>query len=163
MEPHPFVPILATSGLDSDVKIWAPTSGFPPAMKDLGVVSLLLIKLKLLILKKLNEKKNKINEKKIKFQCVKTNMKRRADDITREPDPFDSRMLAVFLRHISRYRRFRVSSRLGGIQGASAARRAANDRSFGDNSDSSNDSSSSSRNSDSQSDDDMEGHQCSTS
>ncbi|KAH0567477.1 DDB1- and CUL4-associated factor 8-like isoform X1 [Cotesia glomerata] len=131
LEPHPFVPMLATSGLDNDVKIWAPTSGLPPAMKDLDV-------------------------------CVKTNMKRRADDITREPDPFDSRMLAVFLRHISRYRRFRVSSRLGGIQGASAARRAANDRSYGDNSDSSSDSNSS-RNSNSQSDDDMEGHQCSTS
>lgn len=25
MEPHPHIPILATSGLDNDVKIWVPS------------------------------------------------------------------------------------------------------------------------------------------
>lgn len=35
LEPHPFAPYLATSGLDSDVKIWAPTSEEPTKLKGL--------------------------------------------------------------------------------------------------------------------------------
>ncbi|XP_014300714.1 DDB1- and CUL4-associated factor 8 [Microplitis demolitor] len=123
LEPHPYVPILATSGLDSDVKIWAPSCELEPPMTNLDV-------------------------------CVKTNMKTRSDDTTREPDQFDSRMLAVFLRHISRYGRYSPASR---------ARRLVHARSYDDNSDSSNNSSRS-LDSDSHSDDDaMDGPQCTTS
>ncbi|XP_034950582.1 DDB1- and CUL4-associated factor 8 [Chelonus insularis] len=32
LEPHPYVPILATSGLDSDVKIWVPSCEHEPKM-----------------------------------------------------------------------------------------------------------------------------------
>lgn len=35
LEPHPLAPFLATSGLDSDVKIWAPTSEEPTKLKGL--------------------------------------------------------------------------------------------------------------------------------
>ncbi|CAI9723048.1 DDB1CUL4-associated and CUL4-associated factor 8-like isoform X1 [Octopus vulgaris] len=35
LEPHPFAPFLATSGLDSDVKIWAPTAEEPTKLKGL--------------------------------------------------------------------------------------------------------------------------------
>lgn len=35
LEPHPFAPILATSGLDHDVKIWAPTAENPTNLKGL--------------------------------------------------------------------------------------------------------------------------------
>lgn len=40
LEPHPFAPILATSGLDHDVKIWAPTSDEPSVLPNLKKVSL---------------------------------------------------------------------------------------------------------------------------
>lgn len=36
MEPHPSAPILATSGLDDDVKIWIPSNEKPPKMGDLA-------------------------------------------------------------------------------------------------------------------------------
>ncbi|KAK2575348.1 hypothetical protein KPH14_012570 [Odynerus spinipes] len=35
LEPHPHIPILATSGLDYDVKIWIPSSENPPTMTNL--------------------------------------------------------------------------------------------------------------------------------
>lgn len=35
LEPHPFAPILATSGLDHDVKIWAPTLDEPTVLPNL--------------------------------------------------------------------------------------------------------------------------------
>lgn len=35
LEPHPSCPILATSGLDEDVKIWVPSCEDPPDMSDL--------------------------------------------------------------------------------------------------------------------------------
>ncbi|XP_018313580.1 DDB1- and CUL4-associated factor 8 isoform X2 [Mycetomoellerius zeteki] len=34
LEGHPHIPILATSGLDYDVKIWVPSCGEPPMMKS---------------------------------------------------------------------------------------------------------------------------------
>ncbi|XP_018398344.1 PREDICTED: DDB1- and CUL4-associated factor 8-like isoform X2 [Cyphomyrmex costatus] len=36
LEGHPHIPILATSGLDYDVKIWVPSCGEPPMMKSLA-------------------------------------------------------------------------------------------------------------------------------
>ena len=35
LEPHPHLPLLATSGLDSDVKLWMPTACQPPNMSTL--------------------------------------------------------------------------------------------------------------------------------
>lgn len=35
LEPHPTCPILATSGLDEDVKIWVPSCEYPPDMSGL--------------------------------------------------------------------------------------------------------------------------------
>ncbi|KAG8201043.1 hypothetical protein JTE90_002718 [Oedothorax gibbosus] len=35
LEPHPNVPILATSGLDDDIKIWVPSCEHPPDMSNL--------------------------------------------------------------------------------------------------------------------------------
>ncbi|CAK9795175.1 DDB1- and CUL4-associated factor 8 [Anthophora quadrimaculata] len=35
LEPHPHVPILATSGLDVDVKIWVPSCELPPNFRNL--------------------------------------------------------------------------------------------------------------------------------
>lgn len=39
LEPHPTAPVLATSGLDHDVKIWAPTAENPTDLKGLGKVT----------------------------------------------------------------------------------------------------------------------------
>lgn len=39
IEPHPNFPILATSGLDSDIKIWSPTSETPNAIDNLADVN----------------------------------------------------------------------------------------------------------------------------
>ncbi|KAJ8316054.1 hypothetical protein KUTeg_006068 [Tegillarca granosa] len=38
LEPHPFAPVLATSGLDHDVKIWSPTAEEPTKLKGLKKV-----------------------------------------------------------------------------------------------------------------------------
>lgn len=38
LEPHPHVPILATSGLDDDVKIWIPSNEDIPALANLKQV-----------------------------------------------------------------------------------------------------------------------------
>ncbi|RXG56639.1 DDB1- and CUL4-associated factor 8 [Armadillidium vulgare] len=35
LEPHPHLPVLATSGLDSDIKIWVPSSTEPPKLDNL--------------------------------------------------------------------------------------------------------------------------------
>ncbi|XP_063975034.1 DDB1- and CUL4-associated factor 8 isoform X2 [Diachasmimorpha longicaudata] len=84
LESHPNVPILATSGLDHDVKIWIPSCEQAPEMTKLG-------------------------------DCVKTNLRNRADDITMEPDAFDGQMLMVFLQHIRQHEGFSglFSSRSG--------------------------------------------------
>ena len=42
LEPHPNFPILATSGLDSDIKIWSPTSETPNPLDNLADVSILM-------------------------------------------------------------------------------------------------------------------------
>lgn len=39
LEPHPQIPILATSGLDDDVKIWVPSCEHEPTMVGLRSVS----------------------------------------------------------------------------------------------------------------------------
>ena len=41
LEPHPYAPVLATSGLDHDVKIWAPTAEKPTTLKGLSKVGIL--------------------------------------------------------------------------------------------------------------------------
>lgn len=38
LEPHPHLPVLATSGLDHDVKIWAPTAETPAELTGLKEV-----------------------------------------------------------------------------------------------------------------------------
>ena len=39
LEPHPNAPILATSGLDHDIKLWVPTAEEPTALDGLKNVS----------------------------------------------------------------------------------------------------------------------------
>lgn len=39
LEPHPHLPVLATSGLDHDVKIWAPTAETSTELTGLKDVS----------------------------------------------------------------------------------------------------------------------------
>lgn len=39
LEPHPHFPILATSGLDSDIKIWTPSCEIPNSLDNLADVS----------------------------------------------------------------------------------------------------------------------------
>jgi WD repeat-containing protein 42A len=38
LEPHPSFPILATSGLDHDIKVWSPTADEPNKMEDYAEV-----------------------------------------------------------------------------------------------------------------------------
>jgi len=80
LEPHPSIPVLATSGLDDDVKIWCPNS-LPnyhdePTLWDL---------------------KN----------TVKTNQREREEERRREPDTIDGEMLWILWRHIRRTERRR--------------------------------------------------------
>jgi len=46
LEPHPSAPVLATSGLDHDVKIWAPTAENPNKLKGLRKVTIHLLLVK---------------------------------------------------------------------------------------------------------------------
>lgn len=46
LEPHPFAPILATSGLDNDVKIWSPTADDPTVLPNLRKVKLRMLFIK---------------------------------------------------------------------------------------------------------------------
>lgn len=39
LEPHPQIPVLATSGLDDDVKIWVPSCEQEPTLTGLRSVS----------------------------------------------------------------------------------------------------------------------------
>ena len=41
LEPHPSLPVLATSGLDDDVKIWMPTSNKDTSKDDIEKVSII--------------------------------------------------------------------------------------------------------------------------
>lgn len=45
LEPHPHIPVLATSGLDDDIKIWVPTCEEDPPLPNLEQVSNIEIKL----------------------------------------------------------------------------------------------------------------------
>lgn len=38
LEPHPHIPVLATSGLDDDIKIWVPTCEEDPLLPNLEQV-----------------------------------------------------------------------------------------------------------------------------
>lgn len=40
LEPHPNFPILATSGLDSDIKIWSPTNETSNPLDNLADVNI---------------------------------------------------------------------------------------------------------------------------
>lgn len=38
LEPHPHIPVLATSGLDDDVKVWVPTAEYDPDLPELDQI-----------------------------------------------------------------------------------------------------------------------------
>lgn len=42
MEPHPKIPVLATSGLDHDVKIWVPSCEEEPCLDGLERVRIIV-------------------------------------------------------------------------------------------------------------------------
>lgn len=45
LEPHPHIPVLATSGLDDDIKIWVPTCEEDPLLPNLEQVSSMEVEL----------------------------------------------------------------------------------------------------------------------
>jgi len=81
LEPHPNLPVLATSGLDDDVKIWQPG----PQMDDV------------------EEDKQRMYMKK----TISKNLSDRAEQQTSDTDPLDGQMLWVLWRHIRRAERRR--------------------------------------------------------
>ncbi|XP_071864572.1 DDB1- and CUL4-associated factor 8-like isoform X7 [Bombus fervidus] len=84
LEPHPHIPILATSGLDCDVKVWAPSCEDPPSFRKIENVPLI-------------------------HKCVTSNARNRAEETTTESDTFDSQMLWILLRHIRHTERVRLN------------------------------------------------------
>lgn len=40
LEPHPHLPVMATSGLDDDIKIWVPSSEQPPDLSQFRKVNM---------------------------------------------------------------------------------------------------------------------------
>ncbi|XP_076457431.1 uncharacterized protein LOC143291451 [Babylonia areolata] len=79
LEAHPFAPVLATSGLDHDVKIWAPVSHDPPRLQGL------------------------------EMQARKNRRERQADqERTQEPEMIDGQMLWVIMNHFRRSARRRL-------------------------------------------------------
>ena len=49
LEPHPHIPVLATSGLDHDVKIWSPSAHKPTTLDGLSEVMTHCINNKILL------------------------------------------------------------------------------------------------------------------
>jgi len=81
LEPHPNLPVLATSGLDDDVKIWQPG----PERDDI------------------EKEKQRVYMK----ETISKNLSDRAEQQTSEADPLDGQMLWVLWRHIRRAERRR--------------------------------------------------------
>ncbi|KAL8612271.1 hypothetical protein ACOMHN_038183 [Nucella lapillus] len=79
LEPHPFAPVLATSGLDHDVKIFAPISHDPPRMEGLSTQ------------KRKNWRDRRAN-----------------NDCSHEPDMIDGQMLWFIMNHFRRSARRRL-------------------------------------------------------
>ncbi|XP_014234131.1 DDB1- and CUL4-associated factor 8-like [Trichogramma pretiosum] len=71
LEPHPTLPVLATSGLDHDVKIWIPSEDVVPDTKKALQVA------------------------------VKKNISLKARPLSLEDDSFDGRMLWIMLRQLN--------------------------------------------------------------
>lgn len=84
LEPHPHIPILATSGLDCDVKVWAPSCEDPPSLRTVESIPLI-------------------------EKCVASNAMNRAQDTHIESDAFDSQMFWILLRHIRHTERVRLN------------------------------------------------------
>lgn len=80
MEPHPTSPILATSGLDDDVKIWIPTKEKDPLMgpNNLDLSS-----------------------------TVHKNIKSRTEELERQPESMDGRIIQALWNHIRQANRER--------------------------------------------------------
>lgn len=95
LEPHPHIPVLATSGLDHDVKIWVPSCEEPPSMTNLETV----ISPPFLYSFFVNAILDIVYLWFLYFQCVSENMKSRERDISREPNPFDGQLLWFLWRH----------------------------------------------------------------
>ncbi|CAL7933171.1 unnamed protein product [Xylocopa violacea] len=70
LEPHPHIPILATSGLDCDVKIWVPSNETPLSFPDL------------------------------KSCVVSNAINRAQEETSTESGAYDSQMFWILLRHI---------------------------------------------------------------
>jgi len=81
LEPHPSLPVLATSGLDDDVKIWI--SG--PELEQESI----------------NKRQEYIR------RTIQKNLSDREDQRSSEADPLDGQMLWVLWRHIRRAERRR--------------------------------------------------------
>ena len=71
LEPHPFAPILATSGLDNDVKIWSPTADDPTVLPNLRKVRLSIPNLRKVRLRKGKVKDTKPQKGKVKDAVYK--------------------------------------------------------------------------------------------
>jgi len=81
LEPHPSLPVLATSGLDDDVKIWIPG----PELEQESI----------------NKRQEYIRK------TIQKNLSDREDQRSSEADPLDGQMLWVLWRHIRRAERRR--------------------------------------------------------
>jgi DDB1- and CUL4-associated factor 8 len=96
LEPHPHVPILATSGLDDDVKIWIPSNEDTPALANLKQV---IHKQGCRLLE---------NHGKSIFQTVINNTQGRQDERSGTTESFDGQMLWYLWRQIRRSNATRV-------------------------------------------------------
>lgn len=108
LEPHPHLPGMATSGLDHDIKLWAPTAESPTGLKGLkevlcscllNICAAFLITFTPLI-------KDALCLPKV----MKKNKRERDEDSVRHGDQYDTQLLWFLMRHMRNRRPPRVSS-----------------------------------------------------
>lgn len=112
LEPHPHLPVLATSGLDHDVKIWAPTAEASTeltGLKDVRCPAPAPCQLWALWVQRCPVPVP------VCPQVIKKNKRERDEDSLQHTDLFDSHMLWFLMHHLRQRRHHRVRvGRLGG-------------------------------------------------
>ncbi|XP_054261901.1 DDB1- and CUL4-associated factor 8-like isoform X2 [Macrosteles quadrilineatus] len=99
LEPHPQVPIIATSGLDYDIKIWVPSCEQEPTLKGLRSALENPRRQKIRGLKPLVQSRG--------FETVIGNQGNREHYRSRTSDPFDHRQMRWLWQQIQRFERIR--------------------------------------------------------
>lgn len=113
LEPHPHLPVLATSGLDYDVKIWAPTAEMPTQLTGLKEVGRLRTPPQYGFTPafpgRMDIHASVHPHPAAAPQVIKKNKRERDEDSLNHADMYESHLLWFLMHHFRPRRRHRVS------------------------------------------------------